>query len=193
MPPDAQPGDELEPLRVAVTIGGERSLVALVRGPDARVGEVLRALEAIDAARLVCAPTALDLPGVPEGSLVLAGIDEPGARWLNLWRNAIRTARQRLVLWMPDSAAFSLRSVAPDLDSWIGSWTTLEPSPAASIVDALRAAPGQRVAWLGGDPTSALRAAFGEVPTVVEPSASPRRPLPAGLVGFRGVDDLRAL
>jgi tetratricopeptide (TPR) repeat protein len=178
--------EELARLRDWLTLTGDRAAVALVRGPDARLADVLAALPGA-----VCLPTVRDLPGVAHGALVLAGIDASGAGWLNLWRNAIGAARLRVVLWMPASQAFSLRAVATDLDSWVGLWLELPPDPSPLIVAALRASP--RVAWQGGDPSASLKAAFGADPAVLTPSADPRPALPAGPLAFRDVRDLRAL
>ncbi len=91
-------------------------------------------------------------------SLVLAGLDESGARWLNVHRNAITARDLRVVLWMP--ASFSLRAVAPDLESWTRVIVDLPPGPPEHAVRALASAPGARVRWEGSDLERTVAAAW---------------------------------
>jgi len=149
----------LEPVLVALRLGGPRSSVSLVRGPASEIADVQRTLMDLDPG-LVSIPDVLELPGVPAGSLVLSGLDREGAIWLNQWRSAIQSARLRLVLWASDAVDLNLRRDAPDLDSWVSHVVLLPPAIPSWTVRRLREAPAGRIAWTGQDLNAALAAAW---------------------------------
>lgn len=186
--------DAFAELRAALALNGDRAWVGLVRGPRAALAEL--AAFADEAARplpAVFLPTATRLIEAPHGGLVLVGLAEGAARaearWLNSYRSAIRTARLRVILWLPDEAELDLRHVAPDLDSWIGSWVDLPPGPATGLVRRLRAATGQRLAWRGDVQADALAAVWpGLTWATARAAIDPSTPLPEGGLLLEGAD-----
>lgn len=138
----------LRALLRALDLGGTMSSVSLVQGAPWQVAEVATALLGFDR-RLQAFSEVEQLSRAREGALVLVGIDETGAIWLNQRRNAISARNLRLVLWM--SAPLDLRALAPDLDSWTRVRVPLPPAPPDWSVRTLREAPGGRVWWRGGE------------------------------------------
>ncbi len=179
--------DPFAPLAAQAALAPDRTWLALVRGPDGALDRVLEGVDRAMGAPVTCLPSVRGLPGVPHGRAVLAGIDEAAARWLNRWREAVRSGGYRLVMWMPASRRFSLRAVAPDLDSWVGTWIDLPEAPPRPLLERLRRLPGRRCAWLGADADRAVAEAWGGALHWLEPPRVPSEPLPEGLVGYRGL------
>lgn len=150
---------ELRPLLIALKLGGPRASVSWVRGPDARLPEVVRALESVSP-QVWVRHTALELEAAPPGALALVGLDATSAQWLNERRDAITRVGLRLVLWTPRGTDLALRSVAPDLDSWVHTVVDLEVQPPSWTVERLRAAPVGRIRWEGTDLSRALEVAW---------------------------------
>ena len=128
MPTTPEP-DALAELLRALRLSGERAFVALVRGrPEQReaLAERLRSF----AGEVHVADDVSALAALPAGSLVLVGVDEDGAKWLNRHRDAITARSLRVVMWMP--RRFDLRAVAPDLNSWTRMYVDLPVPPAST-------------------------------------------------------------
>ena len=143
-------------------------LVAQVRGQLWRLAPLLRWLQEVDS-DVTVVTRAEDLLARPKGSLSVAVLGAEELRWLNLVRPRIQTQRARVVLFQPTDSEehkFSLRELAPDLDSWVGPWAELPEEPPDWTIEALQSTPG-RLMWRGD--TAALHAALAV--------ASPGRPV----------------
>lgn len=163
--------DPLFPLIRALELGQGRPSVALCRGRGWQIREVVRALDRFVEARgetLRAAPRVVDLGGLPDGSLVLVGLDQEGAVWLNQRRNAITSRTLRLVLWWPDPEPWPeevaervpLRRIAPDLDAWTRVQIVLPDGPPEPLLERLRALPHRRIHLVAGK-VEVVEAAWG--------------------------------
>lgn len=184
--------DALRPLTRALSLGGSQASVSLVRGEPWQLRVVAEHLHSIEQG-FEAVRSAARLPSASNGALVLVGIDEDGARWLNLHRSLIAAHALRLVLWMP--RRFSLRALAPDLESWTRVIADLPAAPPAHAVTALVGAPGGRVRWHGPDldrvaaaawPGARLRhVAVGNDIVSLSPLESRDVPVISGITGQR--------
>jgi hypothetical protein len=163
-------------------------LVAQVLGQLWRLGPLVRWLQEEDT-DVAVVTRAEDLLARPKGSLTVAVLGAEELRWLNVVRPRIQTQRARVVLFQPTDSEehkFSLRELAPDLDSWVGTWAELPEEPPDWTIEALQSAPG-RFMWRGE--TTALHAALAiarpDRPVVTVPIAEA---LTQGLRAMVGAD-----
>lgn len=185
---NAADDDIFADLRAVVTLNGDRPWVAMARGPRWALRDVAAFADAVAPGSVCYLSSALRLPEAPPGALVVVGLDAGTAGWLNLHRNALKTARLRTLVWLPVEDGLDLRRVAPDLDSWIGSWVDLPGAAPPSVVARLRAAPCGRVSLSAPVDPDTLEAAWPGTPwTVVEPARDPSEPLPEGGIRFTGL------